>query len=104
MNENDFLLKSVHEEFEKRVEEENSRQNHRISSLETALNQIVNLVSSVERLATNMEHMAKEQQDQGDRLKVLESRDGEKWRSVASHTIVSIVTLILGYMASKLGF
>jgi hypothetical protein len=103
MDEKDFLLKSVHDEFAKRVEEENDRQNHRLSSLENMITQISNIMSSVERLATNMEHMAKEQQDQGERLKILEGRDGEKWRSIASHVVLAIISLIIGFVASHLG-
>ena len=86
------------------MEDENTRQNHRIQTLEDSIGQILNLTSSVERLATNMEHMVKEQQEQGERLKALECRDGEKWRSVVSHVTLSVITLILGYLASKLGF
>ena len=103
MEEKDFLLKSVHEEFEKRVEDENSRQNHRISNLENTVAQIAHIMSSVEKLAINMEHMAKEQENQGRRLVTLESRDGEKWRSVTSHVVISIISIILGFIASKLG-
>jgi hypothetical protein len=99
----EYILKAVHEEFAKRVEEENDRQNKRITALETALNQIVNLVSSVERLATNMEHMAKEQQEQGERLKILENKDGEMWRKIVSYTITAILSIILGFLASHLG-
>lgn len=98
-----FVLKEVYEEYAKRVEEENNRQNHRISILENSLTQIVQIASAVERLATNMEHMAKEQQRQGDRLGILEGRDGEKWRSVASHVLLGIVSAILGFLLSKLG-
>ena len=91
MSDNDFMLKSVHDEFAKRVEEENVRQNHRISSLEKAIEQVQNITSAIERLATNMEHMAYEQKEQGERLKVLESKDGEMWRKVASHTITAVL-------------
>lgn len=103
MDEKDFLLKSVHDEFAKRVEEENVRQNHRLSALENMITQIANIMQSVERLATNMEHMAKEQQEQGHRLQVLENRDGEKWRSVASHVGLCILTGVVGYLLSKIG-
>lgn len=103
MDEKDFLLKSVHEEFAKRVEEENDRQNHRLTALENMITQIANIMQSVERLATNMEHMAKEQQEQGQRLQVLESRDGEKWRNVASHVGLCILTGVVGYLLSKIG-
>jgi len=103
MDEKDFLLKSVHEEFAKRVEEENDRQNHRLSALENVITQISNIMSSVERLATNMEHMAKEQHDQGERLKVLESRDGDMWRKIVSYSVTAIISIIIGFIASRLG-
>lgn len=103
MNENEYLLKSVHDEFSKRVQDENDRQNHRISALENTVTQIANIMSSVERLATNMEHMAREQQDQGERLKALESQDGEMWRKIVSYTITAIISIILGFLASKIG-
>lgn len=99
----EYLLKSVHEEFSKRVSEENDRQNHRISVLEGSITQIANITAAVERLATNMEHMAKEQQDQGERLKTLEGRDGDMWRKIASYTVTAIISIILGFIASRLG-
>ena len=87
MGENDYMLKSVHEEFAKRMEEEDVRQNHRLTSLEKAVEQISAITSSIERLATNMEHMVREQQAQGERLKALESKDGEMWRKVVSYSL-----------------
>lgn len=99
----DYLLKSVHDEFAKRVEDENTRQNHRISELEDHIKEISQMTSAVERLATNMEHMAKEQKDQGERLKELESRDGKMWRSVVSYIVTAIISIILGFLASRLG-
>lgn len=103
MDENQFMLKSVHEEFAKRVEEEHDRQNHRLSALENTITQIANITSCIERLATNMEHMAREQQDQGERLKVLESRDGDMWRKIVSYSITAILSIALGFLASRLG-
>ena len=98
-----YVLKEVHEEFTKRVEDENTRQNHRIANLEKAIEQVQNITSAIERLATNMEHMAKEQKEQGDRLKALESQDGEMWRKVVSYTVTAIISIILGFLASRLG-
>lgn len=98
-----YVLKEVHEEFVKRVEDENNRQNHRISNLEKAMEQVQNITSAIERLATNMEHMAVEQKDQGDRLKTLESRDGDMWRKIVSYTITAIISIVIGFVASRLG-
>ena len=85
------------------MEDENTRQNHRISILENSISQIVQIASAVERLATNMEHMAKEQQMQGERLKTLEERDGEMWRKVVSYVITGFLSAVIGFLASKLG-
>ena len=103
MGENDYMLKSVHEEFAKRMEEEDVRQNHRITKLELAVEQISSIATSVERLATNMEHMVLEQRNQGERLTALESRDGEKWRTVASYVITAIISSVIGYFINRLG-
>lgn len=99
----DYLLKSVHDEFAKRVEEENTRQNHRLSELEDHMREISKMTSAVERLATNMEHMVKEQKEQGDRLVKLEERDGDKWRSVSSYVLTAVISIILGFLASHFG-
>lgn len=99
----EFVRKDVHEEFAKRMEEEDDRQNNRITKLELAVEQILSIATSVERLATNMEHMVKEQQEQGERLKVLEARDGDMWRKVVSYSITAVLSIVIGYLASRLG-
>ena len=98
-----YVLKEAYEEHMKRVDDENARQNHRISNLEKAKEQVQNITSAIERLATNMEHMAEEQKDQGNRLKALESKDGEMWRKITSYTLTAIISIILGFVASRLG-
>lgn len=103
MGENEFLLKSVHDEFAKRIEEENHRQNKRIEVIEDHVCEITKIATNVEKLAINMEHMVGELKDQGIRIKTLEDRDGEMWRKVASHITISIISIIIGYIACKLG-
>lgn len=106
----EYVRKDVHEEFVKRMEEEDNRQNHRITKLELAIESISSIATSVERLATNMEHMVREQarqgenlNDQSERIRKLEDRDGEMWRKVVSHIVISAISIIIGYFACKLG-
>ena len=106
----EFVRKDVFEEHTKRMEEEDNRQNHRITKLELAIESISSIATSVERLATNMEHMVREQarqgenlNDQSERIRKLEDRDGEMWRKVASHIIISVISIVIGYFACKLG-
>ena len=94
----EFVTRAVHEEFAKRIDEENDRQNHRLSVLETGQAQINELVASVKVLAVNMESMSKELSKQGDRLAEIEGKPARRWETV----IACIITGILGYIISMM--
>lgn len=76
----------------KRICDENNRQNRRLDILEQNVQQISKLAANTDRLAGNMENMLKVQEQQGERLKTLEGRDGEKWRSVIGYILAALVS------------
>lgn len=97
------ITRAEHEEFRRRLEEENARQDKRISLLEDSVKETRALTTSVEKLATNMEHMANEQRAQGNRLEALEGRDGEMWRKVVGYIVTAVVGIILGFVFTQIG-
>ena len=97
------ITRAEHEEFRRRLEEENKRQDKRISLLETSVQQIGTLATSVEKLALSVEQMVKEQERQGKRLETLEGRDGELWRRVMGYAVTAVVSVLVGYIASRVG-
>ena len=97
------ISREEHEEFCKRIEAEDRRQNHRIDLLERSSEQISALVASVEKLAMNMENMLKEQESQGERLETLEGRDGEKWRTVTGYLLTAAAGALVTYVLTKIG-
>lgn len=97
------ITRAEHEEFRRRIEEENKRQDKQIEILEENAKRIEGLNSSIEKLALNMENMLKEQLKQGKRLEVLESRDGEMWRKVVSYAITAIVGIVIGFLFKQFG-
>ena len=60
-------------------------------------------VASIEKLALNMENMVKEQRKQGERLEVLENRDGEMWRKVVGYAVTAVVGILLGFLFQRFG-
>lgn len=94
----EYISRNEHDEFCRRLDSENARQNRRIELLEEHIREIGSISASVEKLAVNMESMLREQERQGERLKTLEGRDGEKWRQVAGYTITAVISLVLGYL------
>lgn len=100
----DTISRAEHEEFCRRIDDENNRQNKRLELLEENVRQIGALTTSVEKLATSMTNMVKEQERQGERLQELEERDGEMWRKVVGYVITSAVGIVVGFIFTKIGF
>lgn len=97
------LTRAEHNEFAKRMEDEHTRQNKRITELEKVVGENNKLLVSVERLALSMETMQKEQEDQGNRLEKLEDRDGEKWRKLIGYVISGVVGILIGFLFKQIG-
>ena len=103
MPETPYLLKSVHEEFALRMDEEHKRQNRRISDLETKVEDISSLTTSVASLAKSVEQMAKTQEKQGKRLEVLEQKPGNRWDAIVDKAVWAVAAALIAYILSNLG-
>lgn len=90
------ITRAEHEEFKRRMEQEDHRQNKRIDLLEESVRQTSAIAVSVERLANNMEGMLKEQERQGERLDTLEKEPGDTWQRIKVKAIDTAVGLIAG--------
>lgn len=96
MSETVFITEKEFNLATKRIDEENQRQNGRIDSLERNY-QIVNQLSiHMERLATNMEAMAKELARQGTKLNELEMKPAKRWDLIVTSLITGIVGVVVG--------
>ena len=109
------LTRAEHEEFarrmvaeNKRLEDENNRQNKRIEQLEDTVNRIVvqqltTLTGTIQALKTSVDNTIKEQAAIGERVKKLEDKDGDMWRTVVKYAITAIVGGVLTYILTRIG-
>ena len=79
------ITRAEHEEFKRRMEEEDHRQNKRIDLLEESVRQTSAIAASVER-----------QERQGERLDTLEKEPGDTWQRIKVKAIDTAVGLIAG--------
>ncbi len=91
----EFVTMSMHDEFAKRIDQENDRQNHRITELEKNFQMVQTLAVSTEKLAMNMEIMAKELTSQGAKLNALEMKPAQRWDLVVTTIIAGILGAIV---------
>lgn len=96
------ISRGEHEEFAKRIDAQERRQDKRLEMLENTVREIGDLTLSVQRLAQSLESMVEEQGRQGRRLQALEDRDGEKWRKLMGYIATALtsgaVTLLLSHL------
>ena len=97
------ITRAEHEEFRRRLEEENKRQDKRIELLEANVEKMGALTASVEKLAQSMEGMLKEQEKQGKRLETLEGRDGEMWRKVTGYIVTAVISIVICFIFAQFG-
>lgn len=87
-----YVTLEVHNEFVKRIDAEDSRQNKRIEIIEAKQAQISELVASVQVLAVNVENIAKEINKQSQRLDEIEGIPKKRWETI----VACIITGLLG--------
>lgn len=98
-----LITRAEHEEFRRRLEEENRRQDRRIEILEENVLEMGQLTATVAKLAVNMENMLKVQGQQEERLKTLEGRDGELWRRAVGYAVTAVISIVIGWVFARLG-
>lgn len=96
------ISRAEHEEFARRIDAQEKRQDRRLELLEENVREIGALTVSVQKLAQSLQSMVKEQEQQGRRLQALESRDGEKWRKLMGYIATALTsgaaTLLLSHL------
>ena len=95
MSESGYVMEKVFQETTRRFDDENKRQNERITNLENSYKIVSQLSVHMERLATNMESMAKELARQGSKLNDLEMKPTKRWDLIITSIITGIIGAIL---------
>ena len=96
--ENTFITEKEFNLAAKRIDDENRRQNERIDGLERNYAIVNQLSIHMERLASNMEAMARELARQGTKINDMEMKPAKRWDLVITSIITGIVGAVIGMM------
>ena len=98
----EYVTKALHDETIHRIDDENSRQNARLSALEQGLKEVNKITVSIERLTANIETMTDEIKRQGQRLDEIEKKPAKRWDVVITGALSAIVGALMAAMMSGL--
>lgn len=99
----DYITRPEYDERQKRLDDENRRQNHRIDKLEQISDQIADIAASIKVMAVTMQGMQAEQKEQGERLKKIEQEPADNWNKIVATVITVLVTAAVTWFISKGG-
>ena len=98
MAENVYVTEKEFSLATKRIDDENHRQNERIQALENNYAIVNQLSIHMERLASNMEAMARELAKQGTKLDDLEMKPAKRWDLIVTSIITGIAGAFIGML------
>lgn len=105
-----YITRQVHEEFalrmeaeNQRIEDENKRQNRRLSDLEEKVEEIHSLALSMERMSANVEKMTEAIERQGNliekqnnRLDDIEKEPAKAYKGIKMEIVKTIISALVG--------
>lgn len=103
MDDKDYITRYEYDERQKRIDDENNRQNHRLDKLETITDQIADMAASIKAMVVTMQAMQKEQEDQGKRLTDIEKKPADNWDKLVYSLIAVVATAAVTYILTKGG-
>ena len=103
MDDKDYVTRYEYDERQKRIDDENNRQNHRVDKLETITDQIAEMAASINAMDVTMQAMQKEQEEQGKRLTDIEKKPADNWDKLVYSIIAMIATAAVTYIITKGG-
>ena len=100
------ITRAEHEEFKKRLDDENKRLSRRIDDLKSSLDKYIDLAVSVNTLANSLKALTDEVGKQNDRIDDLENKPAENWntiiRSILTGVGSAIAVAIVAMIASTI--
>lgn len=103
MDDKDYVTRIEFDERNKRIDDENNRQNHRLDKLEKIADQLTDMAASIKTMAVTMQGMQKEQERQGKRLDDIERKPADNWNQLVYSLIAMVATAAVTYIITKGG-
>ena len=88
------ITRAEHEEFKKRLDDENKRLSRRIDDLKSTLDKYIDLAVRVNTLANRLKALTDEVGKQNDRIDDLENKPTENWNAIIRSILTGVGSAI----------
>lgn len=99
----DYITRPEHEEFKKRLEDEETRQNHRLEVIENRVDKLIDMQASMAVMQAGIDNISSEVKSIRSDVESLRQEPADKWKKATWIVVTAIITAAVMYFLSKMG-
>lgn len=99
----DYITRPEHEEFKKRMEDEESRQNRRLEVMENRVDKLIDMQASLAVMQAGIDSISGAVKRIGEEVDALKSEPANKWNKAVWIVFTVIITAAVTYFLSRMG-
>lgn len=101
--EEQYITRPEHEEFKKRIEDEESRQNHRIEVVENRVDKLIDMQATLAVMQAGINSISQEVKRIGAEVDSIKQEPADKWKKATWIVVTALITACATYILSRLG-
>ncbi|MCD8286094.1 MAG: hypothetical protein LUD50_02575 [Clostridia bacterium] len=98
-----YVSESTFKATVEQLKAEDKRENERLNILEKNVEKMTDLTVEIHSLTESVKNMTERIADQNERLKVLENKDGEMWRTAVKYVVSALIGGVIAFLLVQLG-
>ena len=99
----DYITRPEHEEFKKRLEDEESRQNRRLDAMETRVDKLIDMQASLAVMQAGIDSINASVKRIGEEVDEWKSEPADKWKKATWIVVTVVLTAAATFILSRLG-
>lgn len=93
----DYITRPEHEEFKKRLENEESRQNKRLDIMETRIDKLTEMQTALAVMQADISSISQDVKKIGEEVDSIQQEPADKWKKAVWIVITVIITAVVTY-------
>lgn len=101
--EENYITRPEHEEFKKRLEDEESRQNRRLEVIENRVDKLIDMQASLAVMQAGIDSISQEVKRIGAEVDSIKQEPADKWKKAVWIVVSVFLTAVITFFLTNLG-
>lgn len=102
MGELEYISRQEHDEFKRRIDEEENRQNHRLGVIESRVDKLIDMQVSMAQLQVGISNITEELKKLSAEVETIKQAPADKWNKAVWIVVSIVITAVVTYAISAI--